>query len=281
MSLVPTFFVCGAPRAGTTSLHRYLSQHPDVCMSRRKETGVFLENYDRGLDWLAENYLAHYQGEHAIGESTTGHMRFSKAPRRMATHLPEARTVFVLRDPADRIYSHYIFHRKSGVLKADDCFSSLIRDEDSEWREIHIDNGRYAKHLKRYAQHFPRHQMLVLLFKQLKTHPVALVQRVYRFLGVEDAFVPDMQRQHNAGRLPRNERLYLMAQKMWKQVKKRVGVGVLHKTQAVRDWASRLLTQKENIPPMSEADRAYLRSVYRTSNQELERWLDRDLSHWT
>ena len=49
--VVPTFLIGGAPKAGTTSLYHYLDQHPDVCMSARKETGVFMENYDKGVEW--------------------------------------------------------------------------------------------------------------------------------------------------------------------------------------------------------------------------------------
>lgn len=127
----PTLFICGAPRAGTTSLYQYLRQHPDVCMSRRKETGVFLENYDRGLEWLASNYLTHYDGESVVGESTTGHMQHPPSARRMGHDVPEARLVFILRDPVERIYSHYRFHRQSGRLTSDDRFSALIRDEET------------------------------------------------------------------------------------------------------------------------------------------------------
>jgi hypothetical protein len=112
----PTLFICGAPRSGTTSLYRYLRQHPDVCMSQRKETGVFLENYDKGLEWLAENYLTHYDGESVVGEATTGHMQHPPSARRMAEAIPETRLIFILRDPVERIFSHYRFHRQSGRL---------------------------------------------------------------------------------------------------------------------------------------------------------------------
>ena len=68
--VTPTFILGGAPKAGTTSLYHYLDQHPEVCMSARKETSVFIDN--KGLEWLSENYYQHYAGEPAVGEASAG-----------------------------------------------------------------------------------------------------------------------------------------------------------------------------------------------------------------
>jgi hypothetical protein len=278
---LPTFLLCGAPKAGTTSLYRYVAEHPDVCMSAEKETGFFLENYDEGLDWLSSTHYRHYDDETAVGESTTGMMASRKAPERIARDLPDARLLFILRDPVDRIYSHFDFHRSAGVLPADASFSSIIRDEASEWRATQIDLGRYHDHLTRYEQHFDRDQMLVLLFDDLKSRPEAVMQRTYAFLGIDPTYTPNTDRRHNASQQPRSTPVYHALRRVWEPIKEHVGVYVLQHTEPVRHALRNLLMTDADRAPMTDADRAYLRDLYAAPNVRLARWLDADLSHWT
>jgi hypothetical protein len=250
-------------------------------MSQRKETGVFLENYDKGLKWLVENYLTHYDGESVTGEATTGQMQYPPSARRMAGVVPEARLVFILRDPVERIFSHYRFHRQSGRLGPDDDFSTLIRNEDSEWRTIQIDNGRYHTHLTRFEEHFDRSQMKVLLLDDLKSDAVSVFRELYEFSGVDPSFAPDLSQAHNKGGMPRHEGLYRALQACWRPVRERIGMDVLDATQALRDRAREWLTEASERSEMSPADRGYLRELYREPNRRLEKWLAADLSHWT
>jgi hypothetical protein len=249
-------------------------------MSKRKETGVFLENYDKGLDWLAANYLTHYDGEAIMGESTTGHMQHPSSARRMAEAVPQARLVFLLRDPVDRIYSHYRFYRQNGRLSPKDSFSELIRDADSEWRQVQIDNGLYHKHLTRFERFFDRSQMAIFLFRDLKNEPRSVAQELYRFLEVDPNFSPDVSQSYNTGGIPRQEALYRLVQRVWGPVRQQLGIDILDATQPLRDRIRGWLT-KDSYPSMSEADRAHLKELYREPNRRLEEWLGRDLSHWT
>jgi len=250
-------------------------------MSRRKETGIFLENYEKGLGWLAENYLTHYNGEAGVGESTTGHMQHPPSPQRMARTVPGARLIFILRNPIDRIFSHYRFHLQSGELRSETEFSDLIRRTDSEWRRIHLDNGLYYKHLARYAQHFDRDQMLILFHCDLKDDAVSVAQQTYTFLNVDPAFVPEVSHRHNSGGLPRQETLYRTLQSIWQPLRERVGVDVLDATQSVRDTIRSWMTTSSGDLSMSTSDRAYLQALYDAPNRRLENWLGVDLSHWT
>jgi hypothetical protein len=274
-------FICGAPRAGTTTLYRALRQHPEVCMSQRKETGVFLENYDKGLEWLTANYLSHYDGEPVVGEATTGHMQHPPSARRMGETVPGAKLVFILRDPVERLHSHYRFHRQSGRLGRDDDFSELIRDESSEWRRIQDDNGRYHKHLTRFATHFDRSQIKIFFLEDLKSDALATARKLYAFAGVDPSFAPDLSRSHNEGGMPRHEGLYRALQACWQPIRKRVGIELLDATQPVRDRVRDWMTEASSRSEMSAADRSYLKEVYREPNQRLAEWLDVDLSHWT
>lgn len=250
-------------------------------MSQRKETGVFLENYDKGVEWLVDNYLTHYEGESVVGEATTGHMQHPPSARRMGKIVPEARLVFILRDPVERIHSHYRFHRQSGRLRPDDDFSTLIRSQDSEWRRIQIENGRYYKHLTRFESHFDRSQVKVLLLDNLKSDASFVFRELYDFAGVDFSFAPDLSQAHNKGGMPRHEGFYRALQACWQPVRKRIGRDVLDATQAFRDQAREWLTEASAQSEMSRADRAYLKDLYREPNRRLEEWLGVDLSHWT
>ncbi|MCS4119421.1 hypothetical protein GGP60_003119 [Salinibacter ruber] len=250
-------------------------------MSQRKETGVFLENYDKGLDWLADNYLSHYEGESVTGEATTGHMQHPPSARRMAETVPEARLAFILRDPVERVHSHYRFHRQSGQLGPEEDFSTLIRDESSEWRQIQLDNGRYHKHLTRFESHFDRSQMKVLLLDDLKSDAPAVANELYEFAGVDPSFEPDLSRAHNEGRMPKYEGLYRAVQACWQPVRDRLGIDVLDATQTVRDWVRDQLTNASARSEMRPADRKYLQALYRAPNRRLEKWLGTELSDWS
>lgn len=284
--VVPTFLIGGAPKAGTTSLYEYLSQHPDVCMSARKETGVFMENYDRGLRWLSETYYRHYDGEHAVGEASAGVMQKEECARRIHDTLPEVKLIFLLRGPVERIYSHYRFLRGVDGLEewrgidGTESFSELIRAEGTEWRRVHLDLGMYYKHLTRFEQFFSREQMLVLLFRDLCESPNQLVEQCYEFVGVEASFAPRVDRRHNVSHEPRSQGLYRFLEGAWSSAKEYLDVYSAKRMSSLRRTVKRVLTQETKSDSMDETDREYLRRIYAEPNRKLEEWLGRDLSHW-
>jgi len=281
--VIPTFILGGAPKAGTTSLYRYLQQHPQVCMSARKETGVFID--DKGLEWLSETHYRHYEGEPAVGEASAGTLGNPEVPERVYDALPDVKLIFVLRDPIERLFSHYRFLRGVGGLEEwegiDDTvsFSELIRAEGTEWRETHIDLGMYHKHLSRFEQYFDRGQMHILLFDDLKTTLMEVVDRIFRFVGVDPSFQPDLE-VHNASLSPRFESLYRVATNIWSTVKQRLDISLVNKTRPARQAVKQFLTEEASHEGIPLDDREYLREIYAEPNRRLEEWLGRDLSHW-
>jgi len=144
--VVPTFLVGGAPKAGTTSLYHYLRQHPDVCMSARKETGVFMKNYDKGLEWLSETHYQHYEEETAVGEGSAGVLRLPECAERIHDAIPSVKLIFVLREPIERLYSHFSFLQSARSIDESWSFSEFTRS-DHHLRDNLIDQGFYYKHL--------------------------------------------------------------------------------------------------------------------------------------
>jgi hypothetical protein len=274
--VTPTFTVGGAPKAGTTSLYHYLDQHPQVCMSARKETSVFIDN--RRLSWLDDNYYRHYDGEPAVGEASAGNLGDPDVPARIAEVLPNIKLIFVLRDPVERLYSHFTFLQGVQSIDRDISFSSLIRSS-SEWRNTLIDLGRYYKHLTRYEEYFSRRQMLVLFFEDLTSDTSSVVERVYQFVEVDPSFQPDTG-VRNRTREPQFPGLHRLLTRVWEASREHVDVYLANKMRPIRQIVKRLVTKEANRRPMSTEDRAYLQNVYQEPNRKLEEWIGRNLSHW-
>jgi hypothetical protein len=245
-------------------------------MSARKETSVFID--DRSLEWLSETYYQHYDGEPAVGEASAGTLGNPAVAERIADAIPEVQFVFLLRDPVERLYSHFNFLRGVHAIGEDTSFSVFIRS-DLDWRDTLVDLGRYHKHLARFEHYFDRTQMLVLLFDDLKADTEALVQRVYRFVGVDPSFRPDLSAR-NQTREPRFRHLHRLLTRAWEAVREQIGIYAANQTRPVRRAVKRLLTQDADPDPLSPEDEAYLCDIYREPNRRLEEWLDRDLSHW-
>jgi hypothetical protein len=106
---LPNFLIVGAMKSGTTSLARYLGAHPQAYVAPEKEINFFERGYvwNRGVDW----YASRFEGAGdalAVGEASPSYMYWPTAIERMASVVPDARLIALLRDPVERAYSHYL-----------------------------------------------------------------------------------------------------------------------------------------------------------------------------
>ncbi|MCS3956559.1 hypothetical protein GGP81_003101 [Salinibacter ruber] len=277
-----TFFsICGAPKAGTTSLHHYLGAYPEICVSQPKETDFFQHRYDRGLKYF-ESCFEHCQNTLAWRESSPGNMIHPEAPERIASHFPNARLIFVLRNSIERAYSQYLY----GVVRGTDTprisFSKLIRDGDDEWGRRVLELGLYCEQLARFEKHFPRDQMLIGLFQTFREDNEAFLSRILTFLEVDSSVDLQTSEQHNSTRYPRSRKALRVAYTLWEPIKSTLPERAVEKMCGLRSSVRDLLFQSgtQEKPPMKSKDRAYLREYYAEPNKRLEEWLNRDLSHW-
>lgn len=186
---MPTFLVIGAMKAGTTSLHHYLRAHPDVFMSSVKELDYFVEhaNWRRGPAWYARQFDG-ASGATAVGEASTAYTKFptlAGVAGRIAAHLPNARLIYVIRDPIERIRSHYMHRVAAGSERA-------VLDEAVRRTPVYLNCSRYALQLEQYFEHFPRDRVLVVTSEDLRHSRAATMRRVFGFLEVDETFVPDV-----------------------------------------------------------------------------------------
>lgn len=194
--MLPNLIVIGAAKSGTTSLHEYLTLHPEISMSREKELNFFVEelNWGRGREW----YESQFEPAPVRGESSPAYTAFPLrrgVPERIAATLRDVRLVYVVRDPIDRIVSHYV-HRAvtwSDVASISEAFA------DPVVREWLVKPSCYWLQLEQYFEYFPRERILVLDSDELRARRDETLAAVFRFVGVDDSFhAAEFALAHNA-----------------------------------------------------------------------------------
>jgi Sulfotransferase domain len=213
LRLRPTFLVIGAQKGGTTSLHRYLREHPAVLCPGTKEVHYFSLRYAQGERWYRSLFPLFPAGiavwlrhgaRAAVGEATPAYLFDPGAAARVHAFNGQMRVIAVLRDPVDRAYAHYHMERETRderrpfedalaweeeVLApelerwfADPAYASLL----PLYGRSYVARGRYAEQLERWLRLFPREQLLVLTTDELRIDPGGTMALIARFLGVPE-----------------------------------------------------------------------------------------------
>jgi hypothetical protein len=266
---LPTFLIIGAARSGTTTLSRYLSEHPDIFISAKKELHYFDREFDRGLDW----YRSHFTNsrEHAKGEATPMYLGLPYIAERMARTVPEAKLIAILRNPVDRAYSQYWWKRGRG--KESRSFEQAVADELAGKLSDHararafdyVGRGRYLDHLTEICNFYSSHQLLVLLFDDLRDSPAGVYETMCAFLGVDlTVSPPSLGQTINQGVRYR----FLHLRRVGRYVSPTIGQMIER------------LNARPSYPPLQARTRQKLASYYRQYNQRLAEWLQRNLSMW-
>jgi hypothetical protein len=295
--VMPNFLILGAAKTGTTSIYRYLKQHPDIYMSPAKEPRFFIfENEILQFNGIgdkietAKTTLQEYQelfakvrGEKAIGEATTMYLWSQKAPQRIKYYLPNVRLIAILRDPVERAYSNYL-HLKQAKREPLDSFAEAIRQEpqrikDNWWPFWYYQNqGFYYQQLQRYLALFAKEQIKVFLYEDLKTNPLKLLQDIFSFLELDASFKPDFStKTRKAPLIPKNKVLHsLIAQPNFL---KSFLKPLLPKE--TRQQIVNKIEQKNLIKPQVSLEiRQQLITEYREDILQLQDLIQRDLSSW-
>lgn len=225
---MPNFFVVGAARSGTTSFNRYLSQHPEIYITSRKEAHFFAADHfpcvgpgDKAMNQRVirdeQEYVqlfADVAGEKAIGESSVFYLCFPDAAERIAQAVPDARIIMVLREPVARAYSAYMLLVRDG-RETLGFAESLSREEERKqqgfepmwwYKELSL----YYSQVKRYLEVFGRERVKVLLYEEFFANPGQTLREVFAFLGVREDVAIDTSVRYNLSGTPRSRRLYTL-----------------------------------------------------------------------
>ena len=274
MGLLPTFIICGTQKGGTTALYHYLREHPEICMSKKKEVHFFDLNYHMGIKWYEKNFAHCNSGKvKAIGESSPLYMYLEEVPERIHETLPDIKLVFILRHPVDRAYSHYWHEVRLGYEYL--SFRDAIRVEEDRLSRGDIfsrrhysykDRGKYIIQLKRFRKYFSDDQMLILVTEDLRRSPEDVMKKILGFIGVDTSFKsPSWYARRYVGKTPRFWRL--------QRLKAKIPFKILR---TFIDYVN----LKEGYPPMDRGIREYLLEFFKPYNRELEEFLGRRLNEW-
>lgn len=200
---LPNFIIAGAPKSGTTALWKYLSTHPEVCLPVKeprffssavgqfsnKEIGsgqLMPGTYDNGLKWYA-NLFSDCDSSCVIGEASTVYFSDPDSARLIKKIVPDVRLIFILRDPVSRAYSHYWQEIKLGIKLP--SFDEIIHQNHPRL-DYYLYISHYQARLQNFYDHFPTEQIMIATNLELKKNPIHLLQKVYKFIGVSNTYVP-------------------------------------------------------------------------------------------
>jgi Sulfotransferase domain len=182
---LPNLVVIGAQKCGTTSLHYYLGRHPEISMSGSKELDFFVSwgAWAKGLDWYAAQFDATAPVRGESSPSYTDYPRNDGVAARMHSVLPEARLVYLVRDPIERIVSHYLHDYSAGRLE-----QPIEEVLGGPQGERYTTRSRYFLQLEQYLAYFPLERILVVAQEELLADRAPTVRRVFEFLEVDASF---------------------------------------------------------------------------------------------
>lgn len=190
--MLPTFIVIGAMKCGTTSLYYYLDAHPDVAMSIQKETDFFVQgrNYEKGRDWYESRFREHAA---ARGECSTNYTKahlFPGVAQRMHDLVPDAQLVYMVRDPIQRMISHYV---QNCVREGEDrSFVEAVTERETN---KYVMTSRYYWQLQPYLETLGADQILVRSLEALRDNPARVLGDIQTFIGVQSGVTEHQLRQ--------------------------------------------------------------------------------------
>lgn len=277
---MPTFILGGAQKSGTTALHHLLAQHPAVFMPRTPQELHFFdfeENYAKGLDWYSR-FFEDASSADAIGQTSPQYLFLPQVPQRMRDNIPNAKLIFILRDPVDRAYSHYWHQVRKGRESL--SFERAIEEEAKRTAEgfknlcrfSYTARGFFARQVARFCDVFDRDQILLIRTEDLRRDAGAALNMCYDHIGVSplgsDIVARSKNIQRNQARIPRVRAIQRL-------------------TSPMRETFPRLvkLVERANLgnkayPRMQPETRSLLRKLFETDVSELRTLYGVDTEGW-
>ena len=295
----PNLFLVGAQKSATSAMAGWLKGHPQAFMSFPKEPG-YLAFGEGGYDFpnaygrpgSAAQYVvrseseyldlfAEAQPEHkVIGEASTWYFAEPGMARRLDEFSPGCKVIVSLRDPAERAYSAWCHARGRDIDPCQTFAESLAAESERKQMEHLLryhEMGRYCWALKEYREVFDPDRFLVLFYQDIQADPLGEWRKICAFLDIDASHEPRFEQRYNTSGIPR---LRFM--------------NTIMRSHRVKTWARRFLphglavsvknrveqVNLQDFPPLSDADRAYLRDYYRDEVLELQQLTGRDLTEW-
>jgi hypothetical protein len=292
----PDFFIAGAAKCGTTAMHRYLQQHPDIFMSEKELHFFGSDLVFTSARLTPEDYLRHFvtaTGERRVGEAAVWYLYSKRAADEIREFCPSARVIIMLRNPVDVMYSLYCQRVYNGNenLKT---FELALAAESDRKRGLSLppnpsnlmgcfyrDSVKFTRQVQRYFFNFGRENVHVIIFDDLRNDIAGVYRHCCEFLSVDSRFRPSFP-VVNARQRPRSALVrdllhnpppsfHWLAKALMLQRNRHGGY---------KGWLKRLNTSRTKIPAIRPELRRSLQEEFRSEVQQLSNLLGRDLTYW-
>ncbi|HKJ87522.1 MAG TPA: sulfotransferase domain-containing protein [Gammaproteobacteria bacterium] len=273
MPFPPDVFLIGAQKAGTTTLAEILDSHPGVTLSDPKEPHFFTKNLHLGWDWYRECFpggedkiLVDASTSYAAGPLDEGRrgIPLDGVPELIHEVRPEAKFIYMVREPVSRTYSAYWHDVRLGL-------EDLPFWEALEREPMYLELSDYAAQLRKYLELFDLESFAVLTFEEFKDDPVGVANRCFELMGLETLAPEEIPELHK-----NRSYTYSKAGRVIFQV-----LGGAENLDRIYRWASRAIPEgaqrklkslmTKEIPPMEEWQRKRLEHYFMPKNAELRR----------
>jgi len=286
------FFGIGAAKSGTTFVANCLGDHPEICLSQPKEVNFFNKNfpsyltktpnnYQRGLKWYKKHFK-HCSAQSIKGEFSVYYMPDQQAAERIWSVYPQAKIIAVLRNPVIRAFSHYKFRTvQPGKIKYKSFADAINKTPEF------INWGFYYQQLKPYFDKFNKKNIHIIIFEELIKNPRVEIKKLYRFLGVNENFLPssitkEINVSKNKNGWLRNKAINLLG--LFNNSNTSFLIRLAHelKINYLVEFIDNSILSKRIKPPEEINPQTYnkLLKVYKNDIKSLEKLLDKNLSIW-
>ncbi|MDD4950730.1 sulfotransferase [Sulfuricurvum sp.] len=287
--MYPSFIIVGAPKAGTTSLYHYLSEHPEVFMSEPKEVNFFSreEIVEQGLyynDFKAKNLdeykklFADAENAKAIGEGSVSYLFYPNTPRKIKDILPDVKIIMLLREPVERGYSHYLMDYRLGLvsLSYDEIVNKSTHHKHAHlYYQQYVELGLYYEQVKRYLDLFGSEQVKIYFQEDLRQDTEKIILDLYDFLEIDRSIMPNIEREHNAFSMPKSNFVHRLYSSYFIRT-----IFSFIFSDGIKEKIKNTFFETKKKPKLDETLKQQLLEIYRPDIQKLEQLIGRDLSDW-
>ena len=284
MESLPFLYLIGAQKAGTTSLATYLQQHPDICLANPKEPHYFTNNWGKGVEWYQQCFSDAKTGSSVLLDASTSYTMarvgelstvqeenpYFDVAGRIKEYSPNAKFIYMLREPVSRTYSAYWHHVRSGDEKR--SFEEAVINNLND-NNYYVRPSNYYLQLKLFLEVFPLDRFLIIFFEDfIRSHQAAL-DKCYEFAGVENIALP-VERARNQSFIPSGLGRILFNS---------FAVSVLKKVRPIIPGVIENFMKKSftnTIPAIENQHKEILKEYFSEHNKNLAELLGVELNGW-
>ena len=287
--------IVGAQKAGTSSLLKYLAQHPEIHTHKRVSEFVYFvkeEQYREGYENTFLRYFGDCPNEEVVVLAKSAMVMYSaEALQRLYQHNPQMYLVVSLRHPVNRAYSAYWFARRTGWEKLptfEDALAAEAKRLEEGWLKWHdccyVYNSLYYPHVKQLFNQFGRDRVTIIFAEELKNKTQEICQKIFTKVNLNHELAIETDKKYNEVGMPRSEfvarifhQVAFSKNNFVNRIRKLVPQSLKNQTKAMlQNWNSKPFTP----PPINPETKKELLDRFRESNQKLSELLAVDLSPW-